>query len=244
MKSIRKYTQHLFSTLVQNLEEFQRSRSFDTLHKIRVNVKKIKAIILLLHFFDPKFKFKKNFLLFRSIFRKAGEIRDPEVMARLFLKYNITGMEEVPANTKVLVSDFIKSIPGYKAAVNKKESKFRSSINRIKKDQLVAYLKRNRKKIKSGLHPKVVLPTIHKTRKQIKEVIYLSESIGNARKEKTINFYRKVEEEIGALHDLQTLVSVLSRTRNFIDNQILQKIEEDCRKSVRRLKSQTSRFYS
>ena len=70
------------------------------------------------------------------------------------------------------------------------------------------------------------MPSLHKTRKTIKEVIYLSEADGGMEK-KEMKFYDQMQDVLGELHDKQVLLGLLWMKNNVaIDTQ--KAIESAC----------------
>ncbi len=230
MNSIRKYARDQFKSLIRHLSEYRKFKDPEVLHRARVDIKKIKSIILFLGYVDKKFKGGKSFRPFRSIFRKLGQVRDPEIHAGILSRYQRDKVNDVPdkANEK-LALDLISDISTFKKSIRKQSKKIFSVIHNGENRKVLKYLKIRRKQIRHGLTPKPVMNKIHKTRKKMKDVIYLSEGVGKGRK-KTLNFYKKMEELIGTLHDRQLLLNKL-RTQG--SNESVENVENAIRSENR-----------
>ena len=89
MKRLEEYTQSEIKSLINHLRDYGRHGKPNALHKIRVDIKKIKAILAVLNGSLKRFKAHKNFIPLRSIFRKAGSIREPDVLAQMLKQYKV-----------------------------------------------------------------------------------------------------------------------------------------------------------
>lgn len=240
MKALRKYAHHQFKALSAQLKKFRQHRDTESLHDIRVCVKKIKALLQLLKFSDSRFKAHKAFLPFRTLFRKAGEIRDPEVHAGLLLKFNVSGVEKLGSGKKAATS-FVKNIPSLKRKVKEQIKPIHSVVKRVSKKEVRKFIERQEKEIRSKLYPQPVMKEIHRVRKAMKSVVYLSE-IENFLSEKTLAFYREMEEAIGDFHDQQVVLGLLSQDK--LQDETKRKLMlRECRTSSAHIRKCAHHFY-
>ena len=75
------------------------------------------------------------------------------------------------------------------------------------------YLQRKKQELKPQLHPRPKMIIIHKVRKAVKEIIYLSK-IQDTLKGKEAKFYDKVQDTIGQFHDKQVLLSLIKNKKD------------------------------
>lgn len=115
MRRFEKFAQQHFNSLNEHLEAYGSNKDSETLHKIRVDIKKIKSILVFANDQVKGFRAHKNYIPFRNIFRRAGEIREPEVVSRLLLAHNITGVydQRIDGNSSDLVERFCEDIPAF-----------------------------------------------------------------------------------------------------------------------------------
>lgn len=241
MKEFKRYTGKQFKSLFQHLKEFKKSKDVETLHDIRVNVKRIKAILQLLKFSDSDFKAHKAFIPFRTIFRRAGEIRDPEVHAGLLLKFNVTGVKKLGSDKNSILT-FIKDIAALKENARVQIKKIKSMARKVSRKDLKKFLERQEKEIRSRLYPKPEMKEIHKVRKAMKSLVYLAE-IDSLIPKKTIAFYHKMEAAIGEFHDQQVVLGMLSDAPKGEDDTNRKIILRECRDSSERIKKLSQKFY-
>ncbi len=210
MKRFEKFAHHQFRSLTGHLKKYRDHKKSETLHKIRIDIKKIKAILGVINASEKRFKAHKNFIPLRSISRKAAEIRDREIHAQFLLKHKMDDTGPGHANEEKLITSFESNIPGFIKTAKRKRNKLEPDVKQVKKNDLRRYLHKKRNEIQSQLFPRPKMRYIHKTRKVVKEVVYLSEANGNLTS-KEIEFYNKMQDMIGTLHDKQVLLQLLKK---------------------------------
>ena len=215
MKRFEKFAQSQFKSLIKHLKNYYSSHESETLHQVRVDIKKLKAILRLINDCKKGFKAHKNFIPFRAIFRRADDIREPEVITGLLLKYQMDGIKDdlILTNGRHSANAFESDIPNLIKTVKSRRHKLKPYFKYVRRNEFMRYLRRKKRKVKSKLYPKPAMSIIHTIRKEIKEVIYLSVVDGKSKK-KEINFYGKTQDTIGQLHDKQVLLEFL---KNKID---------------------------
>lgn len=245
MGRFKKYANHQFKSLVEHLESYREKKDLELLHKIRVDIKKIKAILLLTNDRVKGFKGHKSFIPFRTIFRRAGEIREPEVLTSLLLAYNIPGIHDqsIDRSSEKLALSFSNDVPSFTTIVNKQWLKLKSHFGKVKRKDLVHYLKKTKRNIKAKLYPEPATDLIHKARKLMKEFMYLSQA--TRRSEKKVNqFYKTEVELIGELHDRQVLLNLLTKSNGAVDKILIQKIKIECNAKKTKIKKRALQFYT
>ena len=94
MSALRKYTLIRFANLEKLLREYAMEPDLQKLHGIRVEVKKIKVILGLINTSVKGFHGHRHFIPLREIFRKAGQIRQPQVFYELLMRYEVQGVTD------------------------------------------------------------------------------------------------------------------------------------------------------
>ncbi len=214
MKRLRSYTNKRFRSLTKNLESYGQLRDPEVLHAIRVDVKKIKVVLNLMDASVKKFKGHRQFIPFRTIFRRAGEIRQSDVLYKLLLLYEISGVpdSEIPKAGKsdVLSGAFQKEVPQFMTIVKLHKKKLVKVAGSVDKAEAKKYLKKKEYQIKQLLFPSFSLKDLHKARKIAKELIYLRWLEDRSRNDA---FYKDVEKIVGLWHDKQMLMPVLRKNK-------------------------------
>jgi CHAD domain-containing protein len=214
-KPLKKYLDKRFKKLTESVAGFHHLHDGDALHRIRIEIKKLKTIINLIHFSYPTFKGHANFIPLRLIFRKAGEIRESEVLYQLLLAYEIDGVadEYIPTSNEAdqLSMAFQKSVPQFLKMINKCKKRLVKSCKKVSADSYRDYLKKCKRLLKPLLFPALQRVKLHKARKLIKEIIHLMELSDKVKKRA---FFQNAEIIIGHWHDKQILFPLLKKIRN------------------------------
>jgi CHAD domain-containing protein len=117
MKSLVKYIWRRFYAI----EYLQHTRpekcSAALIHKLRIEIKKIKALLNLINRCSEKFKKRKIFEPFKSIYRQAGKIRDLQLEEIFLQKYA----------DRVGVKNYITSLTAFR---KKELDKFNRMVNK------------------------------------------------------------------------------------------------------------------
>ena len=242
VKRFEKFAHRQFKSLISHLKKYRDHKKSETLHKIRVDIKKIKAILGVVNASEKRFKAHKNFIPLRSISRKAAEIRDREIHAQLLLKNKMDDIGPGHANGEALITLFESNIPSFIKTTKRKRNKLEPDVKQVKKNDLRRYLHKRRKEIKSQLFPRPKLQYIHKTRKVVKEVVYLSEANGKL-PSKEIKFYDKMQDMIGTLHDKQVLLQLLKKQDDQNSKKKYEVIKTECLSDKKEILRLAAAFY-
>jgi CHAD domain-containing protein len=207
MKSLKKFSKSTITELVDYLDHFSNKQDPEILHEIRVDVKKIKTVLNAVSFYKKKFKAHQAYLPFRNIFRKAGAIREPEVLNKISTEYSVSASgKENSGQEKSAVEIFIDDVPFFIKSILQQWKRIKPLIANIHRKELNEYMRELKKRVQNKLTPKPKMADIHKTRKAIKEILYLSKITGRISK-RARTFYSDMEEVIGQWHDKQTLLN-------------------------------------
>jgi len=244
VKRLEEYTQSEIKSLINHLRDYGRHGKSDALHKIRVDIKKIKAILAVINGSVKGFKAHKNFMPFRNIFRQAGSIREPEVLARMLRRYKVdeTVDELMQGNSRGSAAAFKSDIPRFIDEVKKNTKKLVAFSRRVHHDDFTLYLANKKKEVKSQLHPRPKVTIIHKVRKGIKELMYLS-GLDDDGKKREVKFYDSIQDVIGRLHDKQVLVDLLKKKSARVYRVQLSLINSECRADKREIFRLASDYY-
>ncbi len=242
MKKLKKFTHQRFQSLIDHLRSHKDKQEEQSLHDIRIDIKKIKSILELLKFVDKKFKAHRNYVLFRTIFRKAGELRDPEIQAGLLLRYNIEGVR-VKNDYHAKKSTFLAATNKFEKQIIEQQKKIGPFIQQVTNHDVKSFFKEKNKQIKKALTTKPDLTEIHKIRKAMKLVIYLAD-LNKSAKRKLLNFYHKMEQAIGDLHDKQVVLGLVTHeSKRKIDPSARKVILAECRDSISEIRKEAKKFY-
>jgi CHAD domain-containing protein len=241
VKQLKAYANKQFKSLAEDLESYRHLQDPEVLHKIRVEIKKIKVVLNLINYALKKFKGHQHFIPFRAIFRKAGAIRQPEVLYKLLLLYQVSGImdRQIPRSAKLdkLSKAFQKEVPLSIEAVKTQKKKIKKYFNQVLKDDARKYVKKKRRELERLLFPTFNKAGLHKARKICKEVVYLH-WVDNLPKPDP--FFNEVENMIGQWHDKQVLLPIVKKNKA-IDE--VNKLSTACQEDLINLKKLVSHYY-
>jgi len=198
------YFSNRVESVLHNYEVFSKHTRAQNIHKIRVDLKKIRALLYL----QKKTGGKPDQHATRyvdKLFRQAGKIRDAQMSAALVKKIH-SGTTHFFARQRDIVAEESKI---FHAMVSRHVDKLLVASSQQWKsfrdipDRKIAGLDKSIvKKLKPVFIPKLIQRELHDSRKIIKRLIYIN-SILKANNGSRINtdFFRKLEESVGKWHD-------------------------------------------
>jgi CHAD domain-containing protein len=239
MNAINSYCKKRLKNLISYLNELKKRVSHSTIHSIRVEIKKIKAILRLLHYHNPKFNDHKCFKVFRDLYRSCGRVREKHIIKNLIKHYSID-LEVTPIHNEKINIELKKQIPHYKKQIKRHSPKILLEAKEIKPSTLKDYINKRKKELDKILNNPLNVSELHKNRKLIKELLYLT-SIEN-KKKKYYNFLLKSSELLGNWNDKQTLIQYIKE--NHPDkNDIINKLKTEATNDIKNLKDLISDYY-
>ena len=203
MKALERFTKKRFKCLQAFLKSFSNKNEGEELHQIRLEIKKIKALLRLIHFIRKKFKDHKYFTKFRTIFRQTGNIRDTDLRKKLLHQYTQIQAPAFSSNDHALKL-FRNHLPKHLKAVSKLEKIVGKEIKKVKSHTYSLYLFKKNQELSDILSEGLSQKDLHGLRKLIKEAIYLTSM---SKKKREIDpFLIKSSGLIGNWHDKKNLI--------------------------------------
>lgn len=209
------------------------------LHRLRLEIKKIKTLLRLIHYNKKNFKAHSSFIPFRTIFRACEKIREPQVLFTLVVKF--TGTTELSApDLSGPIQQFTDEIPAHLKNVRKQSRIVLKEIERIQPATYKRYLSEKNNELKNLLYPGFKTMDLHVIRKLIKEVYYL---LCINYKNKSIDpFYKQSDSLIGAWHDKVIVIQTL-RKSNPPQTDLIKKLQQEKRADIANVKRLIKDFY-
>ncbi len=214
----KKFKKYFHETLVKDETE--------SIHRLRVILKKIKAFFHMLNYLDDQFHFDKSFHDFEAIFKEAGKIRDVQVRLSLFDSIekeiglslvNQRRRSEKDEKTKFIsYKKNVKRKSGFHTEVRKKI--VRSLKDGFPVDSIKLYLISQSEELDEQMNKHAYsYGELHKLRIHLKRYYYNLTFLNDYLfKSKTITKHiqrlDKLQERLGKLHDS---VSVFGLTKKF-----------------------------
>lgn len=243
MKQLKKYSDNQFRILTELLSVYELTMEREVLHRIRVQLKKIKAIFHLISYCTGSFNVSKEYSSLKKIFREAGRIREIDVSNKLYQDYHIKNIKENKTEDQhILISEFRQDIPGYKKTVNGSHKKVEKHFERVNSICYKKYLNIKKEELQKQIYPLLIESELHKSRKIIKEIYYLS-GISRWRKNNIDPFYNEVQDVIGKWHDKKVLLDRISENKLDPTGNISKKLNLKSRNDLRVIEKLIKDFY-
>src|SRR6476620_6771607 len=172
---LEKYFAQRTKNLFNHLHDFELMGDEVSLHDLRVEMKKLRAVIKFLRVGYPKQKLKKPAHALRAIFQTAGEIREMQLIQQWLQKNNFSVIECTyypPEKLKGLINDFQENCDKLKNDFNEiieAVSKFVQDINEILAEQ---YFVDMNAQLEKQCRKNLPQTEWHELRKVIKQRIY------------------------------------------------------------------------
>lgn len=203
MKELKPFAKKKFNRLLRLLNHFPAGQEKEELHQIRPEIKKIKALLRLVHFNDTDFGNHKYYIPFRTIFREAGKIRDDGLRQELLDQYTAIHSPILQSSDQV-IAEFTSQINRPIKVVRKKKKILLKKIALIKSHTFNLYLIKKNEELNDFLSDRFKQSDLHLLRKLIKEIIYLTSV--KKKKSKIDPFLTESDKLIGSWHDKQVLI--------------------------------------
>jgi CHAD domain-containing protein len=230
IKNELKYIDKEWDEMNRRLKAFLETGDQEDLHKFRVQIKKLRAMLVLFENTSKQNGLLKQFKPVRKIFKHAGNIRNAHINLELTEKYDLKNerfeagqLQIIEQGTREFRSkgeDFIRDIDSAHKHLKKKLQK----VN----DKLIAgYYESQLNQIAANLAVSGFTEDMHTNRKLIKILVYNHKLAGKALNGGlpfNVDYLDKLQEAIGKWHD-NLLAEELFSTPELNDKPILNKIK-------------------
>ncbi len=222
MNNLVQFYQNLHNIFLENYIKSIPEYDVETIHEMRVAIKKIKAFFLFLEFCNKKFSYKKNYADYKAVFNKTGAIRDLQIQQEHIKIWHEKYNADFGDYEKMLkYHEVEKQVAFLYLFENSDKNKFEKSgiiatitIPNLKKS-IASYLRETLKILFAfNIYNVNSYEDIHDFRKKLKEFQYNLSFMQTAIPEMKINkiFLRKLKnfsETLGLWHDNFMLLNQL-----------------------------------
>jgi len=238
VKKIQKYLDTQLKNIKYLLRKPANEYTNDTIHQLRVRIKKLNSLLVLLKYDFKDFKAKKCIKPLKQVFRKAGDIRELQIEEDKLEFYFLNN-----------------SLPKYRSILNKNRAEFQNAFSSILESSDPAVLKKirhylgpflknvNRQRIKKYIDKSICeinktinqIPfqnkIIHDIRKKLKNLMYIQESVAVKGNDELIMQINSLSELLGDWHDYKVTIRHLENIdpKNLTpsENREIEKIKQD-----------------
>lgn len=234
------YIVSLLRAVEWQLNAYQKKRQPEILHRMRVDIKKIKALLsFLAKVFNDKTISASNSL--RPLFHQAGCIRELQINSKLLkeLPQPPLGLiKKMAIKEKRMTEQFCVRIPAHLLQVKQFVRRLELPDELPKRKKIKKYFK---KKIKKALKELNLgeRDSLHRFRMEIKKLMYVHKALPRRlRASITLDekYIDRVQKKAGDWHDAETVIKFLKSVGSIPDNYI-SKMKEKEIKNFNALKS-------
>lgn len=218
MKALRKYIKKREEAITKLLEKDKRSYDSDTVHAIRVEIKRMNAFFHMINFAVHDFRRNKMFKPFKAVFRQAGKLRELQVEEAMLKRYAFKSLpaeyRKVLKKRRLLEQKKLWNILNSKHArrIRKAYRKVKEIIPEVSRKKVDEFLREKKEQIERNVASNSLKASqLHKLRKRLKVYEYNRSSIG-VKEPKT----RSVKANtlpvlLGKWHDCQVMIRHLEK---------------------------------
>lgn len=206
-KEEAKYLEKEWKQMSLHLKAFLQTGDQEHLHKFRVQVKKLKAMLTLFENSSHKHNLLKNFKPVKKIFRDAGSIRDAHTNLLLTERFEIKNEAFETGQQKIVEEGTLAFQHKGKKHIRQVKEAFkhlRKKLHPVHKNSVADYYKVLLEQIAVNLTVSGFTEDMHTNRKLIKILVYnhklTDKAMGNELPF-NIDYLNKLQDTIGKWHD-------------------------------------------
>ena len=223
MKQLIIYGNERFAGLHRYLEKYRQDAKPEHLHMVRVELKKIKTFFELIAFCSNQFNATKSYKPLKLIFKKAGHIRESEILHKLFKQYKIKVLKKTLVRQnkakKHTIAQFQKRTSHFIKIVKQSHKRAGAYLSTIKRSDLTNCILQTEHELQQRFHQKFRQDDLHPHRMQIKKLIYLQEINAGGTISKKTEVYDAIQNCIGEWHDKTMLINYIKNSTS--SNQVI-----------------------
>ncbi|HEU4716940.1 MAG TPA: CHAD domain-containing protein [Bacteroidia bacterium] len=216
----RKFQEEIFSERCQNivrlLRSYRKKHSQETIHRLRVELKRVNAFFIL---FDPQRKGRpgKTFASFRRVFRKAGKIRSAYIHLQVLHDLKTPSGPFIENLRTSMLKDarrFAANAAKRAERIGKYPRLFAHAADGVKTEKIVRFFEKEMAAIGRKLKKDTGEESLHDLRARMKNLLYLHSFLPGRLVEKIrmdTSYLHSLQDEIGKWHDVLDTIKVVRR---------------------------------
>lgn len=232
MKSANKYFKKRKHSIRFLLATERNLYTPEVYHQLRIEIKKLDALVQLVNSCAHKFKKHKVFKPFKAIFQQAGKVRDFQVQEERLKQYFSTGL---PLHYSYFLKHQINTnkIAYFNVLKKYNEKKLKKSfkiikhyLSEVEKEESNKYLHEKIKDVKKLFQGDFLTEdNMHSLRKQLKTITYTSKLLNQDIDAKLLEYNHSYSELLGKWHDCQVILNYLTNAIKYFGINQNDKIE-------------------
>jgi CHAD domain-containing protein len=215
-KTGKAYFNDLWKHMCNNLEAFVKEGDQEKLHQFRVNVKKIRAFLLLVDETLSQNAFSKQFKPVKKIFKQGGKIREAFINLQMGAQYNLNNedfnLKQVNEMDSEILS-FKKNAKKYFKTIGEVHEELEDNLQDIQNDRINEFYQNQLEHIAVTLDKHEFNDELHDCRKRIKTLVYNRKIAGKAldgNLSLNNDYLDELQDSIGSWHDTILAIELFS----------------------------------
>jgi CHAD domain-containing protein len=206
-KDEAKYLNKEWVEMNTRLKAFLETGDQEELHKFRVQIKKLRAMLLLFEKTSKENRLLKNFKPVRNIFKYAGNIREAHTNLELSERFGLKNELFESSQQKIIdegTAEFQSKGREFLKDIKTARQKIKKQIPKVDDSQIAAFCKKQLEQVAASLAISGFTEDMHANRKLIKILVYNYKLAGQALEGKipfNTAYLDKLQEAIGKWHD-------------------------------------------
>ncbi len=206
-KEEAKYLDKEWKKMQACLKSFLETGNQDDLHKLRVQIKKLKAMLVLFEDTSAKHHLLKHFKEVKKIFRRAGEIRDAHINLQLSERYQLKNELFEQVQQKIIdegTIEFKHKGKKFIREIKNAHKHLKKQLPKIHNNSIAGYYQQKLQEVAVNLTVSGFNEDMHDNRKLIKILVYnqkIADKALNGLLPFNTEYLDKLQEAIGKWHD-------------------------------------------
>ncbi|HEX2787673.1 MAG TPA: CHAD domain-containing protein [Ignavibacteria bacterium] len=250
-KKQEKYFNRHWEAMFTHLYNFCVAENPEELHKLRVEIKKLEALFMLLkecswNNYDDK-RFRKKFMSVKKIFKNAGRIRNAHINLQLLDKFKTENSDFKDKQKTILQeqsSKFCNDMIFYADKISKNHKSLMKLLYDAESKKILDLYKKQLKKINKIFKSYKKPAELHKSRKNIKQLLYVYSILNKPFIKKiklNAKYFDNLQEIIGKWHDTEITIDLLTST-GFSDSAVMNDLKKQSKDYIKKIDSNTVNF--
>jgi CHAD domain-containing protein len=244
MNQLKEYTRKQLQIAVHSLNEFTVGAEEEVLHRLRVSLKKLKAVLQVLAVQHPK-KIKQIRRRLQVIFHASGSVREAQIRQNWLTKEQYHYLQAAAALEQKIAEEefvFFQEVGNYQHTLKAIQHELDPLLNEVNAAMLLDDAQ-GKKETLEQLLPVVTTNDWHDLRKLIKQLMYAQNWLTEQDKLNvlTVLFYHTLDhlqEQIGIWHDLIDMQQWLLDEQFFLSKEV--DVKKQSTKAADQLKKHTT----
>lgn len=220
MEELKNYLIKREEIIQEILSKPQKKYSIESFHKLRVEIKKLNALLVLLKDCSGKIEKKGVFEPIQELFKQGGKVREIQVENKLLSEYY---RDKLLSNYKKNQQNNLKKekLAFFELVENEFSQKLKflkdeviPLVDKLEKDKTEKFLRQRYKRIVKLFHlKKIPKSKAHKLRKELKLFNYCLKMTDSKKYQLAVYGVNDLSELLGEWHDLEVSVVKLKKAK-------------------------------